>query len=68
MINLRKVIGSYDSDYPALDSTTPYYEFLSYLECCNSLSVSPSITRFIRYNRYYKSVLENAQQIDKKIL
>jgi hypothetical protein len=64
MINLRKVIGSYDSDYPTLDSTTSHYEFLSYLECCNSLSVKPSITRFVRYNRYYRSVVENVQQTD----
>ena len=37
-----------------LDSTTPWYEFLSYQECCYSLGCKPSITRFVRYNRYYK--------------
>lgn len=43
-------------DLPALDPTTPWYEWHSYLECCNSLGVTPSLQRFIRYNNYYKSV------------
>lgn len=42
-----------------LDATTPWYEFLSYLECCNSLCIKPNITRFVTYNRYYNSVVEN---------
>ena len=44
-----------------LDATTPWYEFLLYLECCRSLSVKPSITRFVKYNRYYNEVMKNAQ-------
>jgi len=42
-----------------LDVTTPWYEFLSYLECCNSLCIKPSITRFVAYNRYYNSVVKD---------
>lgn len=38
----------------ALDSTTPWYEFLSYCECCRSLGVTPSVQRFLAYNSYYK--------------
>lgn len=37
-----------------LDPTTPWYEFNSYCECCYSLGVTPSVTKFIRYNNYYK--------------
>ena len=44
-----------------LDETTPWYEFLLYLEACESLSVKPSITRFVRYNRYYNKVMKNDQ-------
>lgn len=39
--------------YVKLDSTTPWYEFLLYLESCQSLNVKPSITRFVKYNRYF---------------
>ncbi len=55
MIDLRKIVGS-NSEYPALDPTTPYYEFLSYLECCESLNIQPKVGRFISYNNYYKSL------------
>lgn len=41
--------------FPKLDSTTPWYEFNSYIECCNSLGVKPFVTKFIRYNEYYKN-------------
>ena len=40
--------------YHTLDSTTPWYEFLSYLECCDSLNKTPSVTRFTRYNAYFR--------------
>ena len=36
------------------DPTAPWYEFISYLRCCESLEVNPSLTKFIRYNEYYK--------------
>ena len=41
---------------PMLDPSTPWYEWLSYVECCNSLKVAPSLMRFIGYNRYYSSI------------
>jgi hypothetical protein len=44
------------SGYPALDETTPWFEWLSYTECCASLNVRPSLTRFLRYNAYYRSI------------
>jgi hypothetical protein len=40
--------------YHILDKTTPWYEWLSYLECCKSLKVKSSLTRFLRYNNYYE--------------
>ena len=54
MIDFRKIIGYYDLRYPALDSTTPYYEFNSYVECCESLGVTPSLQRFMAYQRYFQ--------------
>ncbi len=58
MIDFRKNMGYYDPRYPALDPTTSFYEFLSYVECCESLNVSgqPSVGRFMAYRRYLKSV------------
>lgn len=49
----------YDLNYSPLDSTTPYYEFLSYVECCKSLNVKPSITRFVKYNQYFNTYGKN---------
>lgn len=40
--------------YHTFDYNTPWFEFLSYVECCNSLGVLPSITKWVRYNNYYK--------------
>jgi hypothetical protein len=40
------------------DPTSPWYEFLSYIRCCESLGVKPSLNRFIGYNRYYNSVIK----------
>ncbi len=56
MIDFRKIIGYYDPRYPTLDPTTPYYEFNSYIECCESLGVTPSLQRFMAYQKYLKSV------------
>ena len=58
MIDFRKNMGYYDPRYPALDPTTPQYEFNSYVECCISLNVpgQPSISRFLAYRRYLKEV------------
>lgn len=41
--------------FPPLDKTTPWYSYLSYQECCKSLGVDESLTRWIRYNNYYKN-------------
>ncbi len=57
MIDLRGIIGYTDPEYPALDPTTPYYEFLSYQECGKSLNVPISIQKFMRYNSYYKEIM-----------
>jgi hypothetical protein len=54
MIDFRKIVGYTDPKFPALDPTTSFYEFNSYLECCRSLGVTPSLTKFIRYNEYFK--------------
>lgn len=47
-----------DQKNQTLDPTTPWYEWLSYCECCYSLKVSgqPSITRFMKYRNYLKEV------------
>lgn len=56
MIDFQKIIGSSNPDYPALDETTPWFDFNSYIECCRSLNVTPSLQRFMIYNRYLKAV------------
>jgi hypothetical protein len=50
--------------YHVLDSTTPWFEWLSYQECCWSLDVIPSLSRFMKYNQYYKSIM-NGKTTDK---
>lgn len=40
---------------PILDPSTTHYNFRSYLECCESLGITPSITKFVRYNTLYKN-------------
>lgn len=42
--------------FPALDPTTPWFEFLSYQECCWSLKQPVSLKRFLRYNAYLKEI------------
>ena len=37
-----------------LDPSTPWHDFLSYCECCRSLGATPSLSRFVRYNNFYK--------------
>jgi hypothetical protein len=56
MINFHKITGFYNPIYPKLDFTTPWYEFLSYQECCLSLGIPVRIQSFIRYNSYLKSI------------
>jgi hypothetical protein len=40
------------------DPTSPWYEFFSYVRCCESLNVpgQPSLGRYMAYRRYLKSV------------
>ena len=38
------------------DPTAPWYEFVSYLRCCESLNVKPSLQRFMAYQNYLKMV------------
>ncbi len=40
---------------PVLDPSTSHYNFRSYLECCYSLGITPSIAKFVRYNTLYKN-------------
>jgi hypothetical protein len=47
-----------------LDPSTPWFEFLSYCECCWSLGVEPSVHRFMRYQSYYNSVVRNQTNDD----
>ena len=56
MVDFREIVGYYDMRYPALDETTPHFEFNSYCECCRSLGIEPSVRRFMAYNRYLKSI------------
>ena len=55
MIDFRKIIGYYDLRYPALDKTTPWFEFNSYIFACESLGIEPSLQRFMAYQRYFKT-------------
>jgi hypothetical protein len=48
-----------ETQFPTLDPTTPWYEWHSYLECCASLGMTPSLRRFMAYNAYFKSVISN---------
>lgn len=44
--------------YHVYDKTTSWCEFLQYCELCHQLDIpnQPSITRYIRYRNYLKSV------------
>lgn len=52
---IRKNMGTYNPELPALDPTTSFYEFLSYQYCCWSLGVKPSVQRFTAYNNYFRN-------------
>lgn len=45
-----------DLVYHVLDETTPWFEFLSYQECCASLGRPCRLGSFMRYNAYLKEV------------
>lgn len=56
--NLRKIIGNYSPQYPSHDSTTPWYEWNMYVECCKSLDVfdQPSWKRYSFFRNYLKKI------------
>ena len=56
MLDFRDIVGYYDLRYPAFDSTTSHFEFMSYCECCESLGITPSVQRFMCYNAYLKEI------------
>lgn len=39
------------------DKTAPWFEFMSYVLCCESLGVVPRIQKFMAYQRYFNSVI-----------
>lgn len=57
-IDLRKIIGYYNPDIPAIDPSTPWAEFHYYCEACMSLGVNnqPHMNRYMAYRNYLKSV------------
>ena len=56
MKNLMKEQLAENSKFPTLDPTTPWYEFLSYQECCWSLNRPVRVTGFMRYNAYLREI------------
>lgn len=58
--NLKNIlqVNKKTNQSPQLDPTTPWYEWISYCECCESLGVinQPRIGRFMAYRRYLKEV------------
>lgn len=38
------------------DLTSPWWEFLSYCRCCESLEIKPSIQKFMNYQKYLKTI------------
>jgi hypothetical protein len=51
---MKQLMGN--SKFPTLDPTTPWYEFLSYQECCWSLGRPVRLTSFMWYNAYLKEI------------
>jgi len=43
-------------EYHVLDPTTPWFEFLSYQECCASLGRPCRLGSFMRYNAYLTEI------------
>jgi len=44
------------SQFPQIDPTTPWFEFNSYVECCNSLGRPVRLGGFMRYQAYLKEI------------
>ena len=57
-IGIQNQLKSELRPYSTLDPTTPWYEWLSYCECCYSLEVrgQPHLGRFMRYRSYLKEI------------
>jgi len=53
--HLNKYISN-SNQYPQLDSTTPWYNFNNYVECCKSLDRPVSVGGFMRYQNYLKEI------------
>jgi hypothetical protein len=56
MIDFHKIVGYSNREFPALDPTTSYYEFLSYCLCCESLNRPIRIGGFMRYQKYLREI------------
>ena len=58
LVDFRKIVGKYDPELPALDPTTPWYEWNSYCECCRSLNApgQPRYGRFLAFRNYFKYI------------
>jgi hypothetical protein len=52
---MKELLGE-NSKFPKLDPTTPWYEFISYQECCYSLNRPVRVGGFLRYNAYLKEI------------
>jgi hypothetical protein len=44
------------NQFPQLDPTTPWFEYNSYVECCNSLGRPVRLGGFMRYQAYLKEI------------
>jgi hypothetical protein len=53
ILNFLDTIRQDQTRLPVLDPSMPNYNFRSYLECCESLKVKPSVTKFVKYNQYW---------------
>jgi hypothetical protein len=49
-------MGYYSIEYPALDPSTPHYEFNCYVECCESLDRPVTIGGFMRCIAYLRKI------------
>jgi hypothetical protein len=49
-------MGYYSMEHPALDPTTPHYEFNSYVEICKSLNRPIRLGAFMRYQAYLREI------------
>jgi len=45
------------------DPTAPWFEYLSYLRCCDSLGITPSLGRFMRYENYVQQVEAEGKKV-----